>query len=156
MDRGPWGWENSRAKLAGKRQVGTVEIGCYTDLSHDRMDPVKVGPYTVLMPWSLREFGVKPNLPRLGLVMRADQHLEGYPDEYIDPDWEQLEPRNYHGAVAWEELAALVSLALGLRLRAGGIMRVFGPGIDHSASHMKWIRPLIFPGLPGTGPYCRA
>jgi hypothetical protein len=61
------------------------------------------------------------------MVLRVEQYLGEYPDEYVDPTWEQLDPKNYHGAVAWEELAALVSLALGLRLRSGGIMQVFEP-----------------------------
>lgn len=125
---GPWGWENSRARLAGKRQLGTVEIGCYTDLPNLRSDPVRSDLCTVLTPWSLREpLDVIPQV-RLGVVLRIEQYLGEYPDEnYVDHGWEQLDPKNYHGAVAWEELAALIALALGLRLRAGGIMRVFGP-----------------------------
>jgi hypothetical protein len=61
--------------------------------------------------------------PRMGLVLRVEQYLGEYLDEYVDPAWEQQDPQNYHGGVAWEELAALVSLALGVRLRAGGVLR---------------------------------
>jgi hypothetical protein len=122
---GPWGWENARAKRAGEPQIGTIEIGCYTDFRELWRDSVEVGVYTVLTPLSLRGWEVRPEVPRLGMVLRVQQYL-GNPDEYVDPTWEQLEPKNYHGAVAWEELAALVSLALGVRLRAGGIMRIFG------------------------------
>jgi hypothetical protein len=159
---GPWGWENSQAKLKGKPQLGTIEIGCYTDLPDRRMDSVRVGPYTVLMPWSLRELEFRTKAPRLGVVIRVEQYLGEYPDEYVDPSWEQLDPRNYHGAVAWEELAALVSLALGLRLRAGGIQRVFGPEIDELGYPHEMDSPPYLPGptrywpmLPGMSDYDR-
>jgi hypothetical protein len=154
---GPWGWQNSREKLADKRQFGTIEIGCYTDLPFWEMEPVSIGPYTILMPWSLGgwETLLKPQQPRMGMILRVEQYLGEYPDDYVDPTWEQLHPKNYHGAVAWEELAALVSLALGVRLRAGGILRVFGPNIDtlgypHEMDPPPYIpRPAIFPMLPG-------
>ena len=147
---GPWGWENSKAKLKGKRQLGTIEIGCYTDLPYRRMDPVQAGLCTVLMPLSLREFELRPKVPRLGVVLRVEQYLGEYPDEYVDPTWEQLDPKNYHGAVAWEELAGLISLTLGLRLRAGGILRVFGPDIDELGHPHEMDPP---PYLPGPARY---
>jgi hypothetical protein len=127
------------------------------------MEPVEAGLYTILMPWSLRELEqlVRPELPRMGLVIRVEQYLGEYPDEYVDPTWEQLDPQNYHGGVAWEELAALVSLALGLRLRAGGILRVFGPDVD-KFGHPHEIDPppylpgaARFPMLPGMSDYDR-
>jgi len=147
---GPWGWENSKAKLKGKRQLGTIEIGCYTDLPYRRMDPVQAGLCTVLMPLSLREFELRPKVPRPGVVLRVEQYLGEYPDEYVDPTWEQLDPKNYHGAVAWEELAGLISLTLGLRLRAGGILRVFGPDIDELGHPHEMDPP---PYLPGPARY---
>ena len=123
---GPWAWENSRAKRNGKRPLGTVEIGCYTDLPELwKQEPVRTSVCTFLTPLSLRRPLDLPEGPRLGVVLRVDQYLDS--DGYVDRTWEQLDPRNYHGATAAEELAALVSLALGMRLRAGGIIRVFGP-----------------------------
>jgi hypothetical protein len=155
---GPWGWENSRGKLAGRPRLGTIEIGCYTDLSFQWVKPVSIGPYTITVPLSLTEIETMLSLVgqlRMGLVLRVEQYLGEYPDEYVDPTWQQLDPKNYHGGVAWEELAALISLALGVRLRAGGILRIFGPGEDELGYPHEMDPPPYLPGparspmLPG-------
>ena len=68
---GPWGWENSRGKLAGRPRLGTIEIGCYTDLSFQWAKPVSIGPYTIMVPLSLTEIETMLSLVgrlRMGLV----------------------------------------------------------------------------------------
>lgn len=159
---GPWGWENAQARLAGKPRLGTIEIGCYTDLPYRQAaDPVQSGLCTVLTPWSLRDLEVRPRV-RLGVVLRVEQYLGAYSDEYVDPEWEQLDPKIYHGAVAWEEITALVSLALGLRLRSGGLMRVFGSeagdlGHPHELDPPPYLADPAghWPMLPGMSDYDR-
>lgn len=63
----------------------------------------------------------------MGLVLRVDRYIGNDPtdDYYLDSEWDQEDPDVYHGGNSWEELAALLSLLLGIRLRAGGILRVF-------------------------------
>ena len=68
--------------------------------------------------------------PRMGLVIRIERHLSDDPDAYIDDAWAQRASAVEHGGDAGEELAALLSLAMGIRLRAGGIARVFSSDND--------------------------
>jgi hypothetical protein len=124
---GPWGWENAQAQRHGQPLLGALEIACYTDLSALDLDiEGGSGPYTILSP--LAEYdnirhATRP--PRMRLVLRVDQYLSREPDEYLDDDWEQLDPAVHHGGNGGQELAALLSLALGIRLRSAGISRVF-------------------------------
>jgi len=156
---GPWGWENARKCREGNPPLGSVEIACYTDRPYATTEPLTSGPYTVLSPLSVRELPyLTAGQVQMGLVLRVDQHLERGPDEYLDAGWEQQDPAVYHGGNAWDELAALLSLALGTRLRAGGIMRVFhasdedGRGYPHEIDTPPYLpRPGIFPMLPYTG-----
>jgi len=67
----------------------------------------------------------QPGYAELALVMRVDAH-----DDYEAPfAWEdQKEPQlgSYHGGTLGDEIASLVALALGCRMRSGGITRTFG------------------------------
>jgi hypothetical protein len=78
------------------------------------------GPYqffnTVAPPGSLRP----------ALVMRAEFHLEWN----SEIDWSKTSTERYHGGSLQDELAALLSLSLGVRLKAGGCTRRFLPGGD--------------------------
>jgi hypothetical protein len=152
---GPWGWENARECLPDRSPRSTIEIGFYTDMpKFDETDPVTSGPYTLLVPWSVDEdmWSEPPVQPRMGLVLRVDRYIgvdptEDYP---LGSDWEQEDPDVYHGGNAWEELAALLSLLLGIRLRAGGILRVFqsaGSAEDGSFD------PRGYPNEMGPPPY---
>ena len=125
---GPWGWENAHAKLDGEPWASALEIACYTDALWLDGD-VASGPYTAMVPLALTDYQPERfGEPRMGLVIRIDRHLSNSdPGDYIDEAWNQLDIKVAHGGDAGEELAALLSLALGIRLRAGGISRVFQP-----------------------------
>jgi hypothetical protein len=136
MTSGPWGWQNAQARLLGLSPQNTIEIGCYTDLPRLETSPVTSGPYTILTPWTAQDMWYKPlEQPRMGLIVRVDRHLASDPEEYLDHGWDQLDADVYHGGSAAEELAALFSLLLGIRLRAGGILRVFNPGGDEDSQN---------------------
>jgi len=125
---GPWGWENARAKLAGQPWAGALEVACYTDAL--QLDGLATsGPYAAMVPLAFPDYRLeRVGQPRMGLVIRIERHLSSDdPDEYIDEAWVQRGKKVAHGGDAGEELAALLSLALGIRLRAGGIARVFHP-----------------------------
>jgi hypothetical protein len=98
----------------------------------------------------------------------VDRYTGSDPDDYLDLEWEQEDPDVYHGGNAWEELAALLSLLLGIRLRAGGILRVFqladdadnggydARGYPHEMGPPPYLpRPTMFPMLPGISDYTR-
>lgn len=124
---GPWGWENARAKLAGQPWAGALEVACYTDAL--RLDgQVTSGPYNAMVPLAYHSCLDRVGEPSKGVVIRLERHVRGDdPDEYIDDTWFQQASDVAHGGDAGEELAALLSLVLGIRLRAGGILRVFHP-----------------------------
>lgn len=124
--------------------TGALEIPCYTDrfdISVDRSE----GPYTIVSTvedteaWD-RVYGSA----RLGLIVRIEQHLPRSSEYYVDLTWDQNERDVSHGGDAGQELAALISLLLGIRLRAAGISRSFDFGSDN-----------LFGDLhdPGAAPY---
>ena len=69
------------------------------------------------------------------IILRAAIHL---PD-YQPPDKWETDESLYHGGGLWEdELAALTSVALGVRIHAGGISREFEPGQDPYGQPREW------------------
>jgi len=96
-------------------------------------DRAEFGPYLLLNP--RRDLGElafqRLGAARLGLVLRLELHQRiDDPDDYLDADWDQTDHAVFHGGDAGQELASLVSLALGVRLRASGISREFDPDGD--------------------------
>jgi hypothetical protein len=150
---GPWAWENARARLEGRPAWGALEIACYTDLSEHRLSGIAAsGPYIALTPnsaYDLLSYELH-GLPRMGLVLRLELHLPHDTDMYVDEQWESLNADIIPGGSGADEVAALVSLALGIRLRGGGIARSFElPGNMHGYPH-EISRPPYLP-QPGSG-----
>ena len=80
---------------------------------------------------------------------------------YHPPDIWETDESLYHGGRWEDELAALTSVALGIRIHAGGISREFEPGQDPYGQPREWqyepkpivrVRPnqLILPSVVGT------
>jgi hypothetical protein len=145
-----WGWTNWQAWEAGYPPLGGVEYTLYTDAERLMGKEAREG----LGPFQLLQTGVfwgatrTEALPRV--VLRVGHYI--YPPvvlggvgsflevdvkairliasvDPIAPDPTQGDrPRNvdaYHGGNVADELASLVSLALGIRLDNGGLTRVF-------------------------------
>lgn len=86
------------------------------------------GPYRIL--------NVVPD-PRLKqsrptLILHAGPHLKYEPEVRLETDDE-----SYHGGLLQDEIAALISLSLGIRLKAGDPIRMFGPE-DPVGRPMGW------------------
>jgi hypothetical protein len=114
--------------MRDERPQGGFEIACYTDAPMDGQ--TKFGPHLLLTPY--RDFDVRfferRGTAHLGLVLRMDLYRQADdPDHYVDSDWEQTDSAVFHGGDPGQELASLISLALGVRLRAIGISRAFDP-----------------------------
>jgi hypothetical protein len=98
----------------------------------------------------------------MGLILRVEQYVPLALGERLDDKWDQRDPAVYHGGGAEQELAALLSLVLGIRLRAGGITRYFDPAGDaHGVPLVPDIPPYLpvpemFPVLPYTSQGCDA
>jgi hypothetical protein len=121
---GPDGWANWRPQRANAPSAGAVEFAGYTDaqLLEEQVD---LGPCRLL-----NTFGVaarQPGRVPLSLVVRMERH--GVTDARVG-SWEVTNTATWHGGGLDDEFAALVSLALGIRLQSGGLSRLFDPGGD--------------------------
>jgi hypothetical protein len=104
---------------SGKRLLGTQEYPLFTDAWIT--GEVQHGPYYFLNTVSMgRSWPVQPSI-----VLRWDSY-----EDFSLPDMSKTDVARYHGGSPPEEVAALCSLALGVRLRAGGMTRWFEPGAD--------------------------
>ena len=115
-----WGWANWRAWESGLPTFGAVEYTLYTDANVSREATEGLGPYqlldTLALPQFLHNEGAAP-----AVVLRADLYL----DPTASHEGRTRNVDAYHGGEAVDELASLVSLALGVRLEAGGQIRTF-------------------------------
>jgi hypothetical protein len=113
---GPDGHLNWRCFDAGLPVGDTVEIALYSDAhlrSHGEM-----GPYRLIntVPTDANEA-----LP-MTAILRMDWSV---PDREPLPDLTKSDQSTFHGGGLPEEIAALASLAMGIRLQAGGVVREF-------------------------------
>jgi hypothetical protein len=96
-----------------------MEFALYSDAR--MIGELEVGPDTVLN--TVPDADGRPGHARQHLVLRHESHL---PVEMgLDPEDPKTEVSAFHGAWIDEEIAALLSLALGSRLRSGGIVRAW-------------------------------
>jgi hypothetical protein len=124
---GPAAWRNWRAAGNGEPWRQRVEHGLYSD-SGFVGDLPDLGPYWIMNTVS-RTSPASPGDVQQNLVLRQDWHL---PNEALlmraDPNITQVDA--YHGGWVDEELAALLSLALGVRCRSGGPIRFWSSADD--------------------------
>lgn len=124
--RGPEGWENWHALAAGKPYTDeTAELACYSD-SH-LIGEIRdgLGPFQLLNTVPGGTVNPQPGAIEPTLVIRIDVH-DDYENTYQRDEWSKIDATSYHGGGVGDELSALLSLALGIRLRNGGMTRVFG------------------------------
>lgn len=134
---GPSGWENWQAFNSGFQTSQAFEVTCYTD-AHITGEIAQIGSYAFLNPVAISS-GIGVPVP--GVVIRVDVHSDGN----SDPDLSATDYSRYHGGGLDDELAALLSLALGIRLRSGGVTRVYWDGstrgkpllIGHQMPHLE-------------------
>ncbi|XXT23885.1 hypothetical protein WME94_20320 [Sorangium sp. So ce429] len=115
--RGPAGYENWKAALASTQRHLAVEVNLYSD-AHitGELAPAPPTPYAFFNTIPIGHRGAMVH----ALTLRADGHLP--PD--LSP-MERTDASRYHGGSEIDELAALLSLLMGVRLRPGGISRLF-------------------------------
>jgi hypothetical protein len=124
---GPAIYTNWIAANEGCPLLGTEEFPLFTD---SRITgEVTYGPY---------EFINTVPIPRVGwlkaaIILRCAGHVD-----WPVPDMTKTSTDRYHGGSFPEELAALASLAMGVRLRAGKATRVFEPGGDPRGRPTEW------------------
>lgn len=138
--KGPHGWLNWLAARAGQpartdsHTDGALliplwqEYGLYSDtwLTSDLV----LGParFTLAFPGEDSRTGYA----QMVLVLRIDGHLA---ESAYDPEgWKTEDVAGYHGGGIDDEFASLLALALGRRLRAGGVIRHLFSGGDPAGS----------------------
>jgi hypothetical protein len=127
--RGPEAWLNWQAERAGQPARSTSstsgallvplwqEYALYSDaeLSGD----LEIGPYRVML--TLADVPTGVGRAAMQAVVRVREHLG---DPLVgEIDWSAEDVEGYYGGDVADELAALLSLALGCRMRSGGVMR---------------------------------
>ena|SRR5215218_4055949 len=118
QDQGPFSYENWRAAVAGEPPRVAYEYPLFTDtriIGNDLIDGY--GPYQVINTVAVRERG----RTRPSLILRVEHHLSYKVDKVI----RTTEEERYHGGLLQDEIAALLSICLGIRLKAGGETRLF-------------------------------
>jgi hypothetical protein len=115
---GPTAWANWRAARAGTPTLGAYEAALHTDAHvtgevRDGLDPYRLfHPVDTAMLLDGRGLGV-------GAVLRVEQHLDQLPP--APEDMVRTSTDHFLGnATTTDQIACLLSLALGVRFRSGG------------------------------------
>lgn len=121
---GPRSYQNWIACVEGKPSREAYECPLFTDADLNGHRVNDYGPYKFL--------NVGPISPAYGavrpiMVLRVEWHLS---DDYEYKPMEETDVGYYHGGDANDEIAALASLAFGIRMKAGGITREFKRRFD--------------------------
>lgn len=121
----PHGYRNWRASTQ-REQTGISEFALYSD-ARFVSELRDLGPFDVI---NTIAGGLEARAGRVtqGLVLRTAFHL---PNEMLlDPSNVQRKVTAYHGGWVDDEFAALLSLALGVRCRSGGMTRYYDSARD--------------------------
>ncbi len=126
VTNGPPAWANWRSFDQGGSDGEVLEYVLYSDCRWVGEITEGIGPYELL-----NTIGARPH-PAIGeaqpvLALRVEQALDRPPSPE-DPS--RHVPGTFHGGWIDEEVAALLSLILGVRCRSGGMWRSFEPEND--------------------------
>src|SRR5262249_36369659 len=104
------------------------------------------GPYQFIntVPYPVNDGSARPSI-----MLRLELHLQNDPEQR--PPMDETDAERYHGGLLTDEVAALVSLALGIRLKSGGMTRHFE--CDPRGTPVAWDphpTPILLKGTRGT------
>jgi len=139
--------------LADETDTPIYEYPLFTDAHITGEVTEGVGPYSFLNAVPIPS---GPGVVNASIILRAVFYLGEY-----RPDMSKTDESLYHGGTLVDEIAALASLALGVRIRGGGETRRFEPGKDPYGRPCAWNdepRPvirvrrnnLVLPAVTGT------
>lgn len=141
---GTHAWTNWGAYSAGEAERGNFDDELHSDRSFIG-GPVSFGPYKLSI--------VIRNNSLIGpaVILRGAVHADLTPQIVQDGALAPPDSNSYHGGTMSDEIAALISLALGVRLRVAGTRRLSGihePGLDQHPIYLDVPR-LAHPGPTG-------
>ncbi len=120
-------WQN---KLSGKPELGIIEypLFCDAQITGDFVSGLE--PYSFLNTVPITD---GTNAVVAPFVLRIAVYLEEH-----KPNFSKTDESLYHGGTLVDEIAALTSVALGVRIRAGGETRRFELGKDPYGRPSAW------------------
>ena len=131
VSNAPFSYENWQAHNLGAALQDSKEYPLFSDthiIGGKNVPWVKYGPYRLI-----NAFGGATSYPaRPAIILRVDNHLN-----FEMPEMNASNTERYHGGFLSDEIAALVSLCLGIRLKAGSANRVFWVGGDPKGQPMS-------------------
>lgn len=133
---GPPSFENWLAASRGERSLEAYECLLFTDADiHEDgptgYGPSDYGPYKFLNASPFSSGDVRP-----AIVLRVEWH---FPELSEYNPMTETDSGYYHGGDVNDEIAALASLALGARIKAGGISREFKRRQDPRGWPTHWL-----------------
>ena len=117
--KGPFSYENWKACLAGAELVHIDEYPLYTDAIILDVAKSGYGPYAFLNTVPDRV----PLTVQAPIIVRYKQYIRF--DQYDLPPTDKTDTGRYHGGGPFDEIAAITSLCLGIRAKAGAVARWF-------------------------------
>jgi len=147
---GPFCYENWKAAAAGVPSQGALEYPLFSDsqITGPSAPSATGAPAVTHGPYQLFNAIAMGNRTRPAIVLRVEGHWSGE----LDPSWHRkTNTGRYHGGDLADELAALVSLCLGIRTKSGELTRVFGWDTDPRGRPLSSIRepdPIVPPTRP--------
>jgi hypothetical protein len=139
----PLGWAHWRAERRGLPESRALEVACYTDTrpTGDLADlAAGLGPLQI---YNTTPGMMKTGRPRMALVIRVGLHET---PQITAVPWAKTKVALYTGVDLGAEFGALLSLALGIRCRSGGLIRTF-EGSDPRGEPTEWahVQPYLAP-----------
>ena len=129
-ERGPQVYENWHAFIRKEELRGVSEFPLYSDARVTGQ--VTDRPYMFFNPVAHDK---QPGFFRPTIYVRVEQHLK-----FDIPDMSKTDTTSFHGGTLIDEIGALVSLALGIRIRAGGMSRYFDVNGDPRGIAVEWTK----------------
>lgn len=148
VDMGTDAWRNWNAFNEENPETENADDELYSD-RHFVGGPSTHGPYSlavIIGRWPETTGAVRP-----AVRLRVGVHANLIPDVVVDGELVPANSDAYHGGGVSDEIAALASLTLGVRLRVAGTSRLSGideQGQERSPIFLE-VAPLANPGRPG-------
>jgi len=147
--------QNWIARNAGLDRYGIYEFPLFTDARMTEQIQRADWPYAFLNTVPIHD---EPGYVQAPVILRVDAHIA----QSERPDFSKTDASLYHGGLMTDEIAALASLCIGVRMRAGGESRRFdGMEQDPLGRPVAWDRRpiptldlnknrLVLPDIVGT------
>lgn len=145
---GPAGWRNWRACLRKAPEQSWQEYGLYSDAifyGAIERNPAD-SPYQVLNAFNAPWTGSRAGPDQPVLFLRVGWHLGEQPT----PQMDATDTGSYHGGDVQDEIAALISLAIGARLKAGHYTRMADSEDPRGRPWADTERPIPMVGGPAS------